>query len=796
MLRLGLISFLCFVCSLSFGVTLSKAWDRFVGGTAGTASFCADAVTTGDGAMYVLAGFDDGSANGVDVRVTKYSRIGTVLWTYTLPDLADLDDDPERILSAESGDIVFTAIRHTGPRSKELVVSRLDRTTGAPKWTKQYPDFEDAKGAVLVPGNGFVVGGSQKGAFGVTDAVVILLDSAGTQWGIDRWNRYRTAPAFLRDITYYSGNVYAALGTGTPGNEESALGAWNSGLLAFRWSRFLDLRPLRPVSVAVNTEGHPMLAAVSTSGDNPQAVVSKFSSDGYPLWDSVYTYAGSSESPVGLYTIADTYQLISTSASGDGTQATVARWNRSSYPTILAAFDDGASTEAEAFFRSNQGPVIAGDRTPAAGGRQWYTTRFSFAGARDLNFVEGGGFEVARVKPAFRGYLVVGQDVAGNQAKVGRATLLSLGIPPASVTLSPSVVTGGSKATATVTLPEEAPIGGVQLPVQSTNPNAKVPATVTIPAGKTTGTFTVETLPVSVSAEAFISVGKGAEAKEAQLTILKPEVSGLIFTSELGPKYYGGEPLKLKIQLSGPAPAGGAVVQFVGGVKFGLPLSTGIPAGASSKEISGMAPVSATKQEFSMTARTTKPFTGKLTVEAPILTNVVTPQYVRGGDTFPVSVTMRGKSPTNLTLQYTPATPLTLAKTFTVAANALTASTQISSKKLGVQYASAKGSVKYLGSSKEASVILLQLGMAKLTITPNSGKAGATVVHRIELDQAATVIGKIGVSGAGWSYTVNFAPGMKVVQSSQKVKALAPKAYDITLVQGIPIAKTPFTILP
>lgn len=794
--RLGHVLLLFIACSSSFGATLSKAWDRFVGGSAGTASFCADAVTTGDGAMYVLAGFDDGSANGVDVRVIKYSRIGTVLWTYTLPDLADVDDDPERLIVAESGDVVFTGIRGTGSRNKELVVCRLDRTTGAPKWTKQYPDFEDAKGVVFTPPNSFVVGGSQKGAFGVTDAVLILLDWAGNQWSIDRWNRYRTAPAFLRDVSYYSGNVYAALGAGTPGNEESALGAWNSALLAFRWSRFLDLRPLRPVSVAVNTEGHPMLAAVSTSGDNPAAVVSKFSSDGYPLWDSTYAYQGFAESPVGLFTNAHAYHLVGTSKVDGGTQATIARWNRSSYPTVLAAFDDGASTEAEAFFASNRGPVIAGGRTPTAGGRQWYTTRFSFEGARDFNFVEGGGFKVARVKPAFRGYLLVGQDVAGNQAKVGRATLLSLGIPPASVTLSPSTVTGGSKTTATVTLPEEAPIGGIQLSIQSTNPNAKVPSSVTIPGGKTTGTFTVETLPVSVSAEVFISVGKGAEAKEAQLTILKPEVSGLIFSSTLGPKYYGGEPLTLKIQLSGPAPAGGAVVQFVGGGKFGLPQSTGIPAGATSKEISGMAPVSATKKEFSMTARTTKPFTGKLTVEAPVLTEVVTPKYVRGGDPFPVSVTMRGKSPSILTLQYTPASPFTLAKTFTVPANALTGSTQVSSKKLGVQYASAKGSVKYLGSSKEASVVLLQLGMAKLTITPNSGKAGAKVLHRIELDQAATVAGKIGVSGAGWSYTVNFAPGMKVVQGNQTVKNLAPKAYNITVVQGIPIATTPFTILP
>src|SRR5712691_3515774 len=76
----------------------------------------------------------------------------------------------------------------------------------------------------------------------------------------------------------------------------------------------------------------------------------------------------------------------------------------------------------------------------------------------------------------------------------------------ASLTLSPSSVTGGSSSIGTVTLSAPAPAGGAQVTLSSNDPPvATVPSSVTVPAAATSATFTVSTNAVSTSTLATIS---------------------------------------------------------------------------------------------------------------------------------------------------------------------------------------------------------------------------------------------------------------------------------------------------
>jgi len=141
--------------------------------------------------------------------------------------------------------------------------------------------------------------------------------------------------------------------------------------------------------------------------------------------------------------------------------------------------------------------------------------------------------------------------------------LYALGIPSttvpiASLTLSPSTVTGGNKTQATVTLTQPAPAGGDLVTLQSSSSSATVPASITIPQGSTTGQFDVSTTQVAAVSTATITATSGSSSQTATLTMNPPSlVSGLTVspTSVIGGKSATGT-----VTLVAPAPASGAIV--------------------------------------------------------------------------------------------------------------------------------------------------------------------------------------------------------------------------------------------
>ncbi len=130
--------------------------------------------------------------------------------------------------------------------------------------------------------------------------------------------------------------------------------------------------------------------------------------------------------------------------------------------------------------------------------------------------------------------------------------------PPAvkGLTLNPSVVIAGYPSTATLTLSEAAPASGVIVSLSSNNSAAAVPTAVQVGSGKTTATFTVNTVGAGV---ASVAASTSGGASSATLVIQPPAVK----TMSLKPSVvFGGSPSTATLTLSQPAPADGVTVSL------------------------------------------------------------------------------------------------------------------------------------------------------------------------------------------------------------------------------------------
>jgi pimeloyl-ACP methyl ester carboxylesterase len=92
-------------------------------------------------------------------------------------------------------------------------------------------------------------------------------------------------------------------------------------------------------------------------------------------------------------------------------------------------------------------------------------------------------------------------------------------LAPGSLTLSPLMLTGGSSATATLTLTEPAPAGGVTLTITSDNPAIQVVGQITVPAGSTFASFMAATSPVTAITTATIRVSLNGISQSSLLTV-------------------------------------------------------------------------------------------------------------------------------------------------------------------------------------------------------------------------------------------------------------------------------------
>ena len=170
----------------------------------------------------------------------------------------------------------------------------------------------------------------------------------------------------------------------------------------------------------------------------------------------------------------------------------------------------------------------------------------------------------------------------------------SFGILPIlyGTSLSTESVGGGTSVNATVTLQSAAPAGGTTVRLVSSDPSiVRPPSTVFIPAGATDVDFTIPTSAVSVATRVIIETGTdvdGYRAPQTWLTVTPPgspppppSLSSLTLSNST---VLSGGTVTGTLQLTSPAPAGGAVVTLQGSMEGQVivPNSVTIPAGSIS----------------------------------------------------------------------------------------------------------------------------------------------------------------------------------------------------------------------
>ena len=149
-----------------------------------------------------------------------------------------------------------------------------------------------------------------------------------------------------------------------------------------------------------------------------------------------------------------------------------------------------------------------------------------------------------------------------------------------SVTLSASSVSAGATDQATVTLATAAPAAGATVTLLSSNAAvATVPASVTVAAGATSATFLITSIaPGSATIAASMN---GASATSPALTVTA-RVVALASITLAQSTVIGGDNVNATATLTGPAPAGGAIVTLSGTDPAIVSSSVTVSAGATS----------------------------------------------------------------------------------------------------------------------------------------------------------------------------------------------------------------------
>ncbi len=153
----------------------------------------------------------------------------------------------------------------------------------------------------------------------------------------------------------------------------------------------------------------------------------------------------------------------------------------------------------------------------------------------------------------------------------------------ASVTLASSAIVAGSTIQGTVTLAAAAASGGASVTLSSSNAAvATVQSPVTVAAGSTSTSFTVT--GVAAGTATITASAGGGSAQSPALTVTRAPALASITLS--APTVVGGSAVSGTATLTGPAPAGGAVVSLSGSDPVIVPSSVTVPAGSSAATFS------------------------------------------------------------------------------------------------------------------------------------------------------------------------------------------------------------------
>jgi len=338
----------------------------------------------------------------------------------------------------------------------------------------------------------------------------------------------------------------------------------------------------------------------------------------------------------------------------------------------------------------------------------------------------------------------------GNNAYAydGRGVLTMATISVLSMSVVPTSATGGSSATATVTL--SAPAASTTTILLSSNNTAAVsiPPSVSVPAGGTTASFAVATSPVSTPAPVTITASFNQYAASAVVTVLPPQLAAVTVSPT---SVASGGTSTGTVTLTGTAATDTAVALSSDTAAATVPQSVTVAAGASSATFPITTSASATNTVATITASL-----GGVTRQATLLVGVselssinVTPSSAINGGTFSATVTLTSATPSNMTVMLAATdNQVSLPSQITVPAGTSSSSFTISSALTGNRAATETITATHGAVVRQSTITVLPPSIAVFGVAP-----GTFVGGTVPLTGTATLSGN--APTGGWQLPVS-----------------------------------------
>lgn len=346
----------------------------------------------------------------------------------------------------------------------------------------------------------------------------------------------------------------------------------------------------------------------------------------------------------------------------------------------------------------------------------------------------------------------------GNSSQSTSLTIV--GYRVVSLTLSPSTILGGTSSTATVTLSNPAPTGGMVVNMTNQYPTyVSCPATVTVAAGATSATFTVSTSQLyEVPFTNIITASVQGTSQSATLTVSTYALATVTFSP---PTVVAGNSSTGTVSLWGPAPVGGWTISLVSTspTYVSVPPSITVPAGATSATfLTTTSPNSPAMSALISAHDSVIYHSGNLNVIGDSMTGLsLNPTTIGGGGSSTGTVTLAGPAPSGgWAVRLAAGVPsiVNLPSTVTVPAGATSVTFPISAKQTSTTYTSGIYATD-ANSAQSASLTIVGDQIVSLTLNPTSIGGGGTSTGTITLRSAAPY--------GGW--TVNLSAGVPSIVS-------------------------------
>ena len=305
-----------------------------------------------------------------------------------------------------------------------------------------------------------------------------------------------------------------------------------------------------------------------------------------------------------------------------------------------------------------------------------------------------------------------------------------------SLSVNPTTVIGGSGSTGTVTLSGPAPTGGATVTLSSSNTGAaQTPSTVVVASGNTSASFGITTTAVSANTSLTITGSLGGTQTTA-LTVTPAPVN--LTSLALSPtSVQGGTGSTGTVTISGPAPAGGAVITVTSNNSAAVvPASLTVVAGATTATFSVSTNPVASSTVANISATYGGSLSAALTVTPPSLSSLaLNPTTLIGGSSSTGTVILSGAAPVGglaVTLSSGNTSVAQVAASVTVAAGSVTATFTVTTSAVA-----ATGTVNisgtYGGIQAGATLTVNPATLSALSLNPTSVVGGTNSTGTVTL---------------------------------------------------------------